>query len=70
MNDAYNSTVTGIFYVTLGNLPPKYRSRLSAIYLIAIVKQKFLSLYGMDAILDPFVKDINKLVSQSCLDST
>ena len=41
-------------YFTLGNLPPKYRSRLSG---IAIVKQKFLNLYGINAILDPFVQE-------------
>ena len=52
----------GIFYFTLGNLPPKHRSRLSAIHLVAIVKTTILSMYGMDNVLRPFVDDIMKLV--------
>ncbi len=47
----------------LGNLPPKFRSRLSAIHLVAIVKRDFLSEYGMDPVLRPFVDDLKKLVS-------
>lgn len=53
----------GIFYFTLGNVRPKYRSKLSAIQLVAIVKHKYLSVYGMDAVLRPFVDDMKKLVS-------
>jgi len=52
----------GMFYFTFGNLPPKYRSRLSAVYLVAIVKTTILSMYGMDKVLRPFVDDIKKLV--------
>ena len=51
-----------MFYFTLGNLPPKHRSRLSAIHLVAIVKTTILSTYGMDAVLRPFVEDMKKLV--------
>ena len=57
-----HSVYIGIFYFTLGNLPPKYRSRLSAIHLVAIVKTTILSMYGMDNVLRPFVDDIKKLV--------
>lgn len=53
----------GMFYFVLGNMSPKYRSKLSAIQLVAIAKQKDLSLYGMDAVMQPFVKDIKNLVS-------
>lgn len=56
---------TGIFYFTLGNVSPKYRSKLSAIHLVAIAKHKNLSTYGMDALLKPFVRDLKRLVS-SC----
>ena len=56
-------SLTGMFYFTLGNLSPKFRSKLSLIYLVAIVKQKNLAMYGMDAILRPFVEDMKKLVS-------
>ena len=52
----------GIFYFTLGNVRPKYRSKLSTIQLVAIVKHKYLSVYGMDAVLRPFVDDMKKLV--------
>ena len=57
-----HSVYIGIFYFTLGNLPPKYRSRLLAIHLVAIVKTTILSMYGMDNVLRPFVDDIKKLV--------
>jgi len=52
-----------MFYFTLGNLRPKFlRSKLSAIQLVAIVKTTTLAIYGMDAILQPFVDDLMKLV--------
>lgn len=54
----------GIFYFTLGNVHPKKRSQLSSIYLVAIVKHKILTRYGMDAVLLPFVEDLKKLVCQ------
>ncbi len=44
-----------------GNLLPKYRSKLSSIYLVALVKSTFTSTYGMDAVLQPFI-DFKKLV--------
>lgn len=49
----------GIFYFTLGNIHPRFRSQLSMIYLVAITKQKNI---GMDAVISPFVDDIKKLV--------
>ena len=55
-----------MFYFVLGNLSPKYRSKLSAIQLVAIAKQKDLSLYGMDAVLQPFVEHIKRLV-RNCM---
>jgi len=56
--------ITGIFYFMLGNVPPKFRSKLSAIQLVAIVETPILSIYGMDAVLQPIVDDIKKLVSE------
>ena len=52
-----------MFYFTLGNLSPRFRSQLSSIYLVAIVRHKTLSSYGMDLILSPFIEDMKKLVS-------
>ena len=54
--------ITGAFYFTLGNLPPKYRSRLTSIHLLALVKSTFISEYGMDAVMKPFIQDLKKLV--------
>ena len=51
----------GIFYSTLGNIHPKYRLKLSAIQLIAIVETPVLVLYGIDAVLRPIVDDVKKL---------
>ena len=54
-------TCVGAFYFTIGNISPKYRSQLSAIQLLALVKSSFISTYGMDEILKPFV-NMKKLV--------
>ena len=53
----------GMFYFTLGNLSPKYRSHLPNIQLVAIAKSTMISSYGMDRILQPFVDDVKRLVS-------
>ena len=52
----------GTFYFSLGNLSPKYRSRLTSIHLVALVKSSFIGAYGIDAILKPFADDMKKLV--------
>jgi len=52
----------GMFYFTLGNLSPKYRSYLPNIQLLAIVKTTVISTYGINKILKPFVDDVKKLV--------
>ena len=44
-------------------MSPKYRSLLKSINLVALVKKKWIKQYSMNAILDPIVKDIKKLVS-------
>lgn len=57
-----------MFYFTLGNLSPKYRSYLPNIQLVAIAKTSVISAYGINQILKPFVDDIKKLVcSVNCL---
>ena len=56
--------IVGLFYFSLGNVSPEYRSRLSSIYLVAIVKHKYISAYGIQAVLSPFLKDVAKLVSR------
>ncbi|XP_065887419.1 uncharacterized protein [Dysidea avara] len=51
----------GAFYFALGNISPKYRSRISSIQLVALVKSHYISCYGMDTVLKPIVEDIKKL---------
>ena len=50
-----------LYYYTLGNINPKYRSKLCAIRLLAIVKAKDVTKYGQNQILTPIVNDIKKL---------
>ena len=59
-----------IFYFTIGNVSPKFRSKLSSIQLVAIALHSDLSTYGMYAILKPFVDDVLKLVSIVCATCT
>lgn len=61
------SILLGTFYLTIGNLPPKYRSQLSSIHLVALVKTSFIGSYGMVSVLKPFVTDVKKLVCYSCV---
>lgn len=58
---------SGIFYFTLGNVSPKFRSKLSSIQLVAIALHRDLITYGMDTVLKPFIQDVMKLVSNACM---
>ena len=57
--------VLGAFYFTLGNISPKYRSKLKSIQLLALVKSTLIKKYGMNTILKPVVKDLKALVSSN-----
>ena len=50
-----------LFYYTLGNIHPKYRSSLKSVQLIAVVRYPLLKEYGFEAVLKPFINDMNKL---------
>lgn len=50
-----------MFYYTLGNINPKYRSKLPAIRLLAIAKKSALSECGVDGILQRLHEDLVKL---------
>lgn len=54
-------TPVGVFYYSIGNLPPSLRSCLHSIQLVAIVKTRFIEKYGVDKILEPFVHDLKEL---------
>lgn len=56
-------TLTGMFYYMLGNIRPELRSTHRSIQLIACVTSPNLEKYGFHAVLDPFVKDVNKLAN-------
>lgn len=50
-----------LFYYTLGNISPKYRSTERCIQLLAVLKSTVLQLHGPDLVLKNFMKDVNKL---------
>ena len=50
-----------VLYFTFANIPPPYRSRLSSIFVYAIMKSQELQPYGYDAILKPLIEEINEL---------
>lgn len=49
------------FYFTLGNFRHEVRSKLDAIFLLAVVKTSHLKKYGFDEVLKPFLNDLKKL---------
>lgn len=51
-------------YWVIGNLPIKYRSALSSIYLAVLCKSDDLKNFGHDIVLDPLLKDIQVLEKQ------
>ena len=55
----------GVFYFLLGNISPQFRSSLNIIQLLTVVKQSYIKEYGIDKILEPFMKDIASLESVS-----
>ena len=52
-----------LYYYTLGNVDPRFRSKLCAIRLVAIVKAQDVAKYGHGKILTPIVNDLEKLAS-------
>ena len=65
---ASNIVFVAVFYYTLGNILPKYRSALQAIQLVTVVKTSALKTYGPDVILEPFVKAVQQL-EQVCAET-
>lgn len=52
------SNLTALFYYTLGNISPKYRSTLRCVQLLAVLKSNQLQEYGVSAVLQPFMEDL------------
>ena len=53
----------GIVFYTLGNISPKYRSQLKIINLAVVATVPVIEKHGLDAILKPFLDDINRLAT-------
>ena len=53
--------LSALFYYTLGNISPKYRSSLQSIQLFAVLKSSHLQQYGCDKVLEPLMNDIKAL---------
>lgn len=53
----------GLFYFTLGNIDPKYRSSLHSIQLLCVVKTNVITKFGINEVLKPFVQDMLELES-------
>ena len=54
----------GIILFTLGNIPPKFQSTLKSINLVACAVHPIIDKYGIDCILEPFIKDLNTLATE------
>ena len=54
-----------MFYYTLGNLRPELRSTQRSIQLIACITCPLLKKYGFEAVLKPFIDDVNILATVS-----
>lgn len=50
-----------MFYYTLGNIDPTFRSKLAAIRLLAIAKAKDISQWGVDVVLKRILQDLTLL---------
>ena len=51
------------FYYLLGNLNPRFRSRINNIQLLALAKYSTVSDYGIDRTLEAIIEDVRKLES-------
>ncbi|CAG2253594.1 unnamed protein product [Mytilus edulis] len=51
----------GAFYMLLANLPPKYRSQLHVIQLVAMVEAIHLKTFGFKKVLQPLIQDLKVL---------
>ena len=59
----YIIIIIGAFYFLLGNLSPRFRSKISNIQLLLLAKHSTVVDHGIDRLLAPIVEDIRKLES-------
>lgn len=55
--------ICGIYF-SINNIPPKYRSRVEHIYLVALIKHEIVKQYGYNTIFRPIVDDLKLLEEQ------
>ena len=60
---------SAVFYYLLANLSPQYRSSLQNIQLVTLARTQDVTCYGIDKILEPFMKDIKQLEKVSYNDT-
>ncbi len=53
-----------MFYFSLVNIPPQFRSKLATIQLVAIARSRDLKKHGVDKLLENFVTTLNELQSK------
>jgi hypothetical protein len=51
----------GVFFYTVKNLPPEFNSCYANVHLLALCYTHDISVYGYDAILEKFVREIKEL---------
>ena len=53
----------GVVFFILGNIQPKYRSRLRSVNLAIVCKAEIVEKHGINQVLQPLVRDLNKLAT-------
>lgn len=54
----------GAFYFTLGNIEPRYRSKLHVIQLVTLANSSTIKNHGFNAVLQPLVRDLQHLETE------
>ena len=62
---SYIMLAIGVFYCSLGDLRRLYCTRINHIQLLALVKRSYITKYSINKILEPFVRDVAVLVTES-----
>ena len=63
----FGLNLVGLFYWVLLNVHPCHRSSLRFIQLLAVAKSNHIQSYGIDAVLEPAINDLQTLANVSYL---